>query len=102
MNHTAYCECDACDERQQGDVIKFQKLSNGWIDGAPETLQAGMLVLLNDGRVILIGHSDPCCRFGLVNFDHIENVLKTITAHKWLIYPSELRQLEKMGIMKAV
>lgn len=67
-----------------------------WIDGAPEKLEPGMLVMCQ-GKAILIGHSDPCCRYGLVEFGHIDEVLKSVAAWAWLIQPHELEWVERMA-----
>lgn len=68
-----------------------------WHKGAPEKLEPGMLVMHDDQRPILIGDSDQFCRFGLVDFAHIEEVRNSISAWAWLIQPHEIEWLESMA-----
>ncbi|QDH93800.1 hypothetical protein [Pseudomonas phage vB_PaS_IME307] len=63
-----------------------------WNEGAPEKLQAGMLVEMKGYPIILVG--------GPVDRPAFKNHYKSIKRWAWLIQPHELNWLEDMASRK--
>lgn len=77
-----------------------------WNEGAPEQLEAGMILCNERGNTLIVGDVDifgsPDILDSLngTNRDEEEKVLEAVTRWAWLIQPHELNWLEDMASRK--
>lgn len=73
-----------------------------WVEGAPDNLCAGMIVMWSCGAVSLAGHIDEACTPPMFEMpdDHEYIVMQDVTRWAWLVKPHELEWIEAIGARK--
>lgn len=72
-----------------------------WVEGQPDGLKAGMIVMWSSGDCSLVGHIDEQMNVPSWEYDgQVDSLMVDIQRWAWLVKPHELEWIEAIGARK--